>query len=218
MPRSPYSARTWQETSCIRISSPPGIPLTAGWLVAYSIQSLVVETFRGLQDFRRATVYDTVLVDIAMATTIGALWVFGTREIGLLTILAIAGGITAARDHRRRSPATDPGSHDWRRRASRSRRDTRDRMAISLDQCCELFPIDGHRRADPRRLETTVTGRSVWGGHATRDPRSYPALDHPRGPAADDLGAPYARADEGAGADAPGRGDAGRGSLRSSSS
>jgi O-antigen/teichoic acid export membrane protein len=72
-----------------------GIPLTAGWLVAYSIQSLIVESFRGLQDFRRATVYDTILVDIAMATTFGAMWVLGTRDVGLLTVLSIVGGITA---------------------------------------------------------------------------------------------------------------------------
>ena len=72
-----------------------GIPLTAGWLVAYSIQSLIVETFRGLQDFRRATVYDTILVDIALATTFGAMWVLGTRDVGLLTVLAIVGGMTA---------------------------------------------------------------------------------------------------------------------------
>jgi O-antigen/teichoic acid export membrane protein len=72
-----------------------GIPLTAGWLVAYSIQSLVVETFRGLQDFQRATVYDTILVDIAMAATFTAMWVFGTRQVGLLTVLGIVGAITA---------------------------------------------------------------------------------------------------------------------------
>jgi O-antigen/teichoic acid export membrane protein len=71
-----------------------GIPLTAGWLVAYSIQSLVVETFRGLQDFRRATIYDTILVDVAMAATVCAMWVFGTRNVGLLTVLVIVGGIT----------------------------------------------------------------------------------------------------------------------------
>src|SRR5439155_11689333 len=71
------------------------IPLTAGWLVAYSIQSLIVETFRGLQDFRRATVYDTILVDVALATTFGAMWALGTRDIGLLTVLASFGGVTA---------------------------------------------------------------------------------------------------------------------------
>jgi len=87
----PYLARDVLHSDLVAL----GIPLTAGWLVAYSIQSLVVETFRGLQDFQRATVYDTVLVDIAMATTIGALWVFGTREIGFLTVLAVAAGITA---------------------------------------------------------------------------------------------------------------------------
>ena len=72
-----------------------GIPLTAGWLVAYSLQSLVVESFRGLQDFRRATLYDTVLVDVALAATVCAMWVFGTREVGLVTVLVIVGGITA---------------------------------------------------------------------------------------------------------------------------
>lgn len=72
-----------------------GIPLTAGWLIAYSIQSLIVEAFRGLQDFRRATIYDTILVDIALATTLGAIWALETRDIGFLTVLAVAGGITA---------------------------------------------------------------------------------------------------------------------------
>ena len=87
----PYFARDVLHSDVVAA----GIPLTAGWLVAYSIQSLVVETFRGLQDFQRATIYDTVLIDIAMATTFGAMWVFGTRGVGFLTVLAIVGGITA---------------------------------------------------------------------------------------------------------------------------
>jgi O-antigen/teichoic acid export membrane protein len=71
-----------------------GIPLTAGWLVAASVQSLVVETFRGLQDFQRATVYDTILVDVVMATAFGGMWLIGTRDVGLLTVLAVVGAIT----------------------------------------------------------------------------------------------------------------------------
>lgn len=86
----PYLARDVLHSDVVS----SGIPLTAGWLVAYSIQSLFIETFRGLQDFQRATVYDTILVDLAVATTFGAMWVLGTRDLGLLTVLAIVGGIT----------------------------------------------------------------------------------------------------------------------------
>ena len=55
---------------------------------------VVVETFRGLQDFQRATVYDTILVDVVMATAFGGMWLIGTRDVGLLTVLAVVGAIT----------------------------------------------------------------------------------------------------------------------------
>lgn len=54
------------------------IPITAGWLVATALQSLMVETFRGLQRFDLATLLDALLVDVLAVSTFAALWFLHT--------------------------------------------------------------------------------------------------------------------------------------------
>jgi len=70
------------------------MPLIGGWLLANAIQSLFVETFRGLQRFDLATVLDALLVDVLLGATFGALVVFGAR-MQLASVLAISAGATA---------------------------------------------------------------------------------------------------------------------------
>lgn len=50
------------------------IPVAWGWLIVMALQSLLVETFRGLQRFDLATIFDVFLVDILAASTFGALY------------------------------------------------------------------------------------------------------------------------------------------------
>jgi O-antigen/teichoic acid export membrane protein len=69
------------------------MPITGGWLAATAIQSLFVETYRGLQDFRRAVLFDAMLVDVLWASMFGALYVAGAR-VGLNTIIALSAGAT----------------------------------------------------------------------------------------------------------------------------
>lgn len=78
------------------------IPLTAGWIVAAAIQSLVVETLRGLQRFAASTLFDALLVDIIAATVFAAIFVLSRRinvhgvlalSVGFTVVAAIAGGL-----------------------------------------------------------------------------------------------------------------------------
>ena len=50
------------------------IPISAGWLVATALQSLLVETFRGFQRFDLATLLDALLVDVLAVSAFAALW------------------------------------------------------------------------------------------------------------------------------------------------
>lgn len=50
------------------------IPIACGWLIVTALQGLMVETFRGLQRFDLATIFDVLLVDILAASTFGALF------------------------------------------------------------------------------------------------------------------------------------------------
>jgi O-antigen/teichoic acid export membrane protein len=50
------------------------IPIAAGWLIVTALQSLLVETFRGLQRFDLSTVLDALLVDVLTAAIFGALY------------------------------------------------------------------------------------------------------------------------------------------------
>ena len=70
------------------------IPLAAGWLVAIAIQSLTVESFRGLSEFSSATIFDALIVDSVMAATFAAVWVAGA-DIGPSGAIAIGAGATA---------------------------------------------------------------------------------------------------------------------------
>ncbi|MGH2629964.1 MAG: oligosaccharide flippase family protein [Actinomycetota bacterium] len=70
------------------------MPLAGGWLIATALQSLMVETFRGLQDFGRATLYDALLVDILLATTLGIIFTSGAIAIDIRGAVAITGGVT----------------------------------------------------------------------------------------------------------------------------
>ena len=64
------------------------------WVVAATIQSLLVETFRGLQRFDLTTIYDQVLVDMLMVMIFAALFVF-RAHIGLGMAVAITIAVTA---------------------------------------------------------------------------------------------------------------------------
>jgi O-antigen/teichoic acid export membrane protein len=70
------------------------MPLAGGWLIATALQSLMVETFRGLQDFGRATLYDALLVDILVATTLGIIFTSGSIAIDIRGAVAVTGGVT----------------------------------------------------------------------------------------------------------------------------
>jgi O-antigen/teichoic acid export membrane protein len=50
------------------------IPIAAGWLIVTALQSLLVETFRGLQRFDLSTILDALLVDVLTAAIFGALY------------------------------------------------------------------------------------------------------------------------------------------------
>jgi O-antigen/teichoic acid export membrane protein len=70
------------------------IPLAAGWLVAIAIQSLTVESFRGLSEFSSATIFDALIVDSVTAATFAAVWVAGA-DLGASGAIAIGAGATA---------------------------------------------------------------------------------------------------------------------------
>ncbi len=70
------------------------MPLAGGWLIATALQSLMVETFRGLQDFGRATLYDALLVDILLATTLGVIYASDSIAIDIRGAVGISAGAT----------------------------------------------------------------------------------------------------------------------------
>jgi len=73
------------------------IPLAAGWLVAWGLQSLVIETFRGFQRFDLATVLDSVFIYGVCTALFGSMWIAG-RHLSLRTVvlaLAIVTGVAA---------------------------------------------------------------------------------------------------------------------------
>ena len=43
------------------------MPLVAGWLIATALQSLIVESFRGMSRFAASTLLDAFFVDIVSA-------------------------------------------------------------------------------------------------------------------------------------------------------
>ena len=70
------------------------IPLAAGWLIAIAIQSLTVESFRGLSAFNYATIFDALIVDSVTAATFAAVWVAG-NEMSARGAIAVSAGATA---------------------------------------------------------------------------------------------------------------------------
>jgi O-antigen/teichoic acid export membrane protein len=70
------------------------IPLAAGWLIAIAIQSLTVESFRGLSAFSFATIFDALIVDSVSAATFAAIWVAGI-EVGARGVIAVSAAATA---------------------------------------------------------------------------------------------------------------------------
>jgi O-antigen/teichoic acid export membrane protein len=70
------------------------MPLTGGWLIATALQSLMVETFRGLQDFGRATLYDALLVDVLLATALGVIYATGAFGLDIRGAVGIASAVT----------------------------------------------------------------------------------------------------------------------------
>jgi O-antigen/teichoic acid export membrane protein len=69
------------------------IPLAAGWLVVVALQSLMVETYRGLQRFAAATFYDAVIVDVLLTAVFGFLFLSHTH-VGLREVVAVTAGAT----------------------------------------------------------------------------------------------------------------------------
>jgi O-antigen/teichoic acid export membrane protein len=71
------------------------MPIAAGWLVATALQSLLYETFRGMQRFGLAAVFDALFIDIIVATTVTTLW-FVHARLSLNQVAALFGSATAA--------------------------------------------------------------------------------------------------------------------------
>jgi O-antigen/teichoic acid export membrane protein len=73
------------------------IPVAAGWLVVTAIRALIVETFRGFQQFGLATIFDTLLTDILTASAFAALLVMRVRpSVNHVLALSLAFGAVAA--------------------------------------------------------------------------------------------------------------------------
>jgi O-antigen/teichoic acid export membrane protein len=73
------------------------IPVAAGWLVVTAVRALVVETFRGFQQFGLATVFDSLLADFLTALALGALLITRVRpSLTQVVSLSVAFGTVAA--------------------------------------------------------------------------------------------------------------------------
>jgi O-antigen/teichoic acid export membrane protein len=73
------------------------IPVAAGWLVVTALRALIVETFRGFQQFGFATVFDTLLADLLTALAFGALLVMRVRpSVSEVVALSMAFGTVVA--------------------------------------------------------------------------------------------------------------------------
>lgn len=73
------------------------IPVAAGWLVVTALRALIVETFRGFQQFGFATVFDTLLADLLTALAFGALLLMRVRpNVSQVVALSLAFGTVVA--------------------------------------------------------------------------------------------------------------------------
>jgi O-antigen/teichoic acid export membrane protein len=71
------------------------VPLASGWLVAAALQSLCVESFRGLSRFASASILDALAIDLITAAILGGVFV-SARHADLPAVVGISAGVTAA--------------------------------------------------------------------------------------------------------------------------
>jgi O-antigen/teichoic acid export membrane protein len=69
------------------------MPLVAGWLIATALQSLVVESFRGMSRFAAATLLDAFFVDVVSATAFALVYVLA-HNAGPQLAISIGAGAT----------------------------------------------------------------------------------------------------------------------------
>lgn len=74
------------------------MPLAAGWVVVVALQSLTVETYRGLQRFAAATIFDAMIVDVLLSAVFGVLFISHSAVSlrGVVAITAAVIGVVAA--------------------------------------------------------------------------------------------------------------------------
>lgn len=70
------------------------MPLVGGWIVANAVQSLLVESFRGLSRFAAATLLDALFVDVTSAGVFALLYASG-RGAGPALVVAVVAGAGA---------------------------------------------------------------------------------------------------------------------------
>src|SRR5918992_2778272 len=69
---------SWLADNVFRSDLVGGImPIAIGWLIVTALQSLFVETFRGLQRFDLSTILDALLVDALTAAVLAVVFVLG---------------------------------------------------------------------------------------------------------------------------------------------
>jgi O-antigen/teichoic acid export membrane protein len=84
----------WIATNVFRSPAIESVmPIAAGWLIVTALQSLLVETFRGLQRFDLSTVLDALLVDTLSASIFGVLVLAGAGA-DLEAIVLLSAGAT----------------------------------------------------------------------------------------------------------------------------
>jgi O-antigen/teichoic acid export membrane protein len=84
----------WLATTVFRSDAIAAVmPIAAGWLIVTALQSLLVETFRGLQRFDLSTVLDALLVDTLSASIFGVLVLAGAGA-DLEAIVLLSAGAT----------------------------------------------------------------------------------------------------------------------------
>ena len=71
----------------------PVMPLAAGWLIAAAVQSLMVESFRGMSRFAAATLLDAFFVDVVSSSSFALVFVLA-HHAGPQAVIGIAAGAT----------------------------------------------------------------------------------------------------------------------------
>jgi O-antigen/teichoic acid export membrane protein len=70
------------------------IPIAAGWMFAVAMQSLCVETFRGLSRFGMASTFDHLIIDLVTALVLGGIFL-ADRTLDLPAVVGISAAIAA---------------------------------------------------------------------------------------------------------------------------